>query len=397
MTQLGEFLKTYLNYANIQAWGHVLRQGESNQTDRAYAMVNGAHDLTDFSDHPYRGLSTLHGGHASGAYQAIPSTWEDFQKDCGPTDFGKDSQDLFMVWATNRRKALDDVVKGQLNSAVEKCRQEWTSLPGAAENAGHYTMAKLRQVFAEFGGVEEMIVGEAGPELIHLVDLPAAQEKPKMGALALLQMFAGPLLNLIPQIAPILKPTQSADTATKTSAYAQLAQTILDVIVNKTAQPNLQAAVEAMQAPTLQAKALTKEVQQAVVSHPEVIQFMEVGGGFAAARDSDLKMQAAANAPDARPFYKTSAVFWVSVLLLPLVYWLVGSLIVGGVSIPSDAPWYVQLFRLFGGVWNGESRSGGFNLVIGLVLGGICGVYYGISVTQQKQTQSTSTGEGHGV
>jgi hypothetical protein len=42
------------------------------------------------------------------------------------------------------------------------------------------------------------------------------------------------------------------------------------------------------------------------------------------------------------------------------------------------------LLGMFGGGWTGEARSGGFNLVVGLILGGICGVYYGVSVTQGK-------------
>lgn len=89
-----------------------------------------------------------------------------------------------------------------------------------------------------------------------------------------------------------------------------------------------------------------------------------------------------------KPFWKTSAVFWVSMALLPLVYWFVGSMIVGGmlVYLPDDTPtWARVLIALFGSEWTGEARSGGFNLVVGMVLGGIVGVYFGISVTQQKQ------------
>jgi hypothetical protein len=76
----------------------------------------------------------------------------------------------------------------------------------------------------------------------------------------------------------------------------------------------------------------------------------------------------------------------MSVLLLPLVYWFVGSVIVGGVDAGEST-----FLKLFGTSWTGESRAGIANLVIGLVLGGICGVYYGISVTQQR-ANSTDRG-----
>lgn len=216
------------------------------------------------------------------------------------------------------------------------------------------------------------------------------QEKP-MGALALFQMFAGPLMQLIPQITPIIKASQAPATQTKTDAYAQLAETILNVILEKTKQPNLPAAIGAMQEPVA-GKELTTEVQQAVVSHPDVIQFMEVGGGFAAARAADLKQQELAQAPDAKPFWETSAVFWISLILLPMIYWYVGSSIAGGITIPENWPWYAQLpLKMLGIAWDSGARVGLANLIVGLVLGGICGVYYGISVTQQKQS-STSTG-----
>ena len=107
---------------------------------------------------------------------------------------------------------------------------------------------------------------------------------------------------------------------------------------------------------------------------------LEVGGGVTKAREFDIQQQ-----QQEKSFWRASAVFWISVLLLPMVYWLVGSLIIGGVKTDDlNSDWMKMLFRLFGTEWNGESRSGGFNLVIGLVLGGICGVYYGISVTQQR-------------
>jgi hypothetical protein len=209
-----------------------------------------------------------------------------------------------------------------------------------------------------------------------------------MGPLAILQMFGPVLAGLIPQIANIVKP--QSESAKRDAA---LASTVVNTIVSAANAPNMQAAVEKMQADP----AVVETVKKAVVTEPKVmaaLQVVEVGGGAAAAAERDLKAVAAE-----KPFWKASAVFWISVLLMPMVYWLVGSLIVGGTAERLVAAaketamvpeWVTLLLSLFGPEWQGETRSGGFNLVIGLVLGGICGVYFGVSVTQQKQGQAAT-------
>lgn len=201
-----------------------------------------------------------------------------------------------------------------------------------------------------------------------------------MPILALLSLFGPVLGQLIPQIAPLMGERGQKNLA--------IAGTVLDTVVKaagageRADAGTVGTAIHNMQADP----ALQQKVTEAVVTHPQImpaLQIVEVGGGAAGAREADLRMAVA----DV-PFWKNSAVFWISVLLLPLVYWFVGSMIVGGVELPAEAPWFVKtLLALFGGEWTGEARSGGFNLVIGLVLGGICGVYFGVSVTQAKQVQ----------
>lgn len=196
-----------------------------------------------------------------------------------------------------------------------------------------------------------------------------------MGALAILQMFGPALAALIPQIANIVKP--ESEVAKRNVA---LAETIVNTVVENAGATNMQDAVEKMQSDP----ALTEAVKKAVVTEPAVmgaLQIVEVGGGAKAAAERDVVVQ-----QQEKPFWKTSAVFWVSILLLPMIYWYIGSSVAGGIEIPPDWPWYAQLpLRLLGTAWDAGARVGLANLVIGLVLGGICGVYYGISVTQAKQ------------
>jgi hypothetical protein len=163
---------------------------------------------------------------------------------------------------------------------------------------------------------------------------------------------------------------------------AQAAQMVVDTFTKAVPGAiNAQDAIEKAHAdPAVASAAVAK-----VMSDPAVLALVEVGGGVKDARAYDTQW---ATAPS--PFYKSSPVFWISILLLPMVYWFVGSLIVGGVSIPPDWPAWVQLpLKLFGNLWTGESRAGGFNLVVGIVLGGICGVYYGVSVTQNNQRRNS--------
>jgi hypothetical protein len=206
-------------------------------------------------------------------------------------------------------------------------------------------------------------------------------EKPMpLPLLALLSAF-GPLISeLIPQVSKLFKP--GSEVAQRNVGVAQI---VVDTIVKASGQPNLQTALETMQADP----AVREKVTQAVVTEPSVMAIIEVGGGIKAAAERDLAVM-----QQDKPFWKTSPVFYISLILLPMVYWYVGSSVVGGVKIPDTWPWYAQMpLKIFGDAWSLDARSGLANLVIGLILGGICGVYFGVSVTQQKQANTTKPGD----
>lgn len=197
----------------------------------------------------------------------------------------------------------------------------------------------------------------------------------------------GAISVLLPLISQLLPMVGTLFGGHKDAQNAQAIGTVLDTIVKATGQQGpadvgtVGTAIQMMQAD----KAVTAKVAQAIVTNPEVLPLLQIGevaGGAAAARKADLDSRALPEAP----FYKTSAVFWISLILIPLVAWYVGSSIVGGIDIPKEWPWYAQLpLKIFGVAWDAGARVGLANLVVGLVLGGICGVYYGVSVTQAKQ------------
>lgn len=148
-----------LELPRVRAFLRVIRQGESSQEDRAYRMRFGGHGrpvawFDDFARHPRVFEPTRNGqvSSAAGAYQITATTWDSIAPELGLFDFSPCAQDIAAVALVARRGALDAVLAGRLEEAVAACRQEWTSLPGAAENSGRYTMDKALRVYREYGG-----------------------------------------------------------------------------------------------------------------------------------------------------------------------------------------------------------------------------------------------------
>lgn len=149
-----EQLRALVNNPNVVGFRHLIFQGESNHAPDAYMIINGGAHFSDFSAHPFGELKTTQGGKAAGAAQWLPTTWADLKRrypvDCA--DFSPPAQDFGFVAKLQDRGALDDVLAGNIDEAVRKCRPEWTSLPGAAENGGTYTLDKALAVYKEYGG-----------------------------------------------------------------------------------------------------------------------------------------------------------------------------------------------------------------------------------------------------
>lgn len=152
-------LAVAISHANVGAILRVIREGESSQEPAAYRMRWGGLGkpvayFDDFSKHP-RIFEPTTGGRvssAAGAYQIVATTYDAVAPSLGITDFTPASQDALAVALIDRRGALDDVMAGRIRTALMDLRQEWTSLPGAAENDGRYTMERALAVYAKYGG-----------------------------------------------------------------------------------------------------------------------------------------------------------------------------------------------------------------------------------------------------
>lgn len=89
---------------------------------------------------------------AAGRYQIIRPTWLEAKRALQLADFSPASQDAAAVWLIRRRGALDDVKAGRIAQAVELCRAEWASLPGAGYGQPERKMAELIGAYSQAGG-----------------------------------------------------------------------------------------------------------------------------------------------------------------------------------------------------------------------------------------------------
>lgn len=356
-----EQIVVLMGNANIKAMQHVIREGETDQTDRAYYRVNGKPDLISLERHPYDGVTTTLGGRASGAYQDLGTTWAGIRKrypeDC--KDFSQYAQDFGSVVGMNDRGALQSVLDGDLVAAIELLKEEWISLKGLGQRAFN--------VFQQYGG---SLNAASSP--------PAAQPEKSMGPLALLSLIA----QFVPQIATLIKPNSQS-----TARDSTLAQTILNTVVSAAGivtgggpvnAAQVGAAVDAMgKDATLAAK-----VQQAVVSHPDVIGVLQIGDGIKGARDFGVAVQVAD-----KPFW-FNPTFWISVAFFPMMYMIAYSVLFTVAPDTKTTPemmtalsWYQKIG------FDPNTRSGLVNLIVGFVFGGVVGVWFGTSYGSQRKTE----------
>lgn len=73
---------------------------------------------------------------AAGRYQFLNSTWNNLAKRYGFRDFSPQAQDLGAIALIAGRGALDDVLKGNWQAAIQKTGKEWASLPSSTYKQG---------------------------------------------------------------------------------------------------------------------------------------------------------------------------------------------------------------------------------------------------------------------
>lgn len=217
-------LQAALKLANVQAVLRVIRHGESSQGPEAFHMLVYGGKFDSFADHPRRHFdrkthafvadwqsappnSTTS---AAGAFQITETTWNAFCKFTGYVGvFDETGQSLCAVYLLDVDRALDDVIAGRLALALGKLRGTWTSLPGAAENSGKFTLATAIAVYQQYGGT---LSDKVAPPPVLNPDVPilATPKPPLVGSAEWLKGQAPDVQIAQPTPAPvpaILKPS----------------------------------------------------------------------------------------------------------------------------------------------------------------------------------------------
>lgn len=154
--------------ANIAAFLATIRYAEGTQSEEGYRALFGwrpgsyGRTFDSFADHPrilfpYTNLAgqTIQTS-AAGAYQITRTTYDKLQEkypELQGRGFSAQAQDDMALLLIAERGALGDVQAGRLDSAINKVRGVWASLPGSNVNQPTRSYTALAQVFEQNGGV----------------------------------------------------------------------------------------------------------------------------------------------------------------------------------------------------------------------------------------------------
>ena len=141
----------------IAAFLAMIRQFESHND---YSIIYGGGHFSDFSDHPrikiwfHDPTKSAPGDNnyttAAGAYQIISTTFDQFARKLGITDFTPASQDAIAVALLKYRGAHDAIVAGDIAGALALASREWASLPGSTAQQNPKTLSTAMNAFDQW-------------------------------------------------------------------------------------------------------------------------------------------------------------------------------------------------------------------------------------------------------
>ncbi len=125
-------------------------------SDNGYNVLVGStptHPLLfdSYATHPRIHNAKLNSD-AAGRYQLMGRYYAPYAQQLGLTDFGPAAQDAIALQQVKECRALDDIQKGDLYTAVFKCRRIWASFPAAGYGQHENSFDSLQLAFTNAGG-----------------------------------------------------------------------------------------------------------------------------------------------------------------------------------------------------------------------------------------------------
>lgn len=150
--------------ANLQAFLDMISisEGTYGLGDNGYNVVVGGSTFDNgYVDHPRIVVHTRWGySDAAGRYQimaAVPgqintNTWDWISARLGLTDFSPASQDAVAIYILKWKGAYNDVLAGNVRSAIAKVAGQWASLPGSPYGQSPHDMGTVLAWYQQVGG-----------------------------------------------------------------------------------------------------------------------------------------------------------------------------------------------------------------------------------------------------
>ncbi|MFJ1251903.1 glycoside hydrolase family 104 protein [Cupriavidus sp. CuC1] len=131
-------------------------EGTKGRGDDGYNILVGGSTFGSYIDHPRQKVWIASIGNystAAGRYQMIAATWDSVRNALRLPDFSPASQDAGATELIRRRGALSSIYAGDIAGAINKCRREWASLPGAGYGQRENALSSLLSAYQNAGGV----------------------------------------------------------------------------------------------------------------------------------------------------------------------------------------------------------------------------------------------------
>jgi muramidase (phage lysozyme) len=142
-------IENALIHPQIQAFLKLIRVPEGTSGKDGYQIMFTGVRFAFFDDHP-RQIQCAGDlcSDAAGAYQFLSTTWDSLNL----PDFSPENQDKGAIELIKRRGAYEDIIDGNLRTALDKCSWEWASLPPGRYGQPSISYAECDLLFVKFGG-----------------------------------------------------------------------------------------------------------------------------------------------------------------------------------------------------------------------------------------------------